>query len=142
MRRTDHKKWPRSNVFLQLHCPFDSVGHHWLYPAGVFMFLEIKLTRYNWDPKNFSKLLCSSSGLTAHIFNVRVAMILEKLYINFIMLCFLKKQYFHVLSISKTLPRCFYEIYAIPGHIKLHLKNKPLLVLSAAQKQNLRRFEA
>lgn len=49
-------------------------------------------------------------------------MILEKLHINFIMLCFLKKQYFHVLSTSKTLPRCFCEIYAIPSHIKLCLE--------------------
>lgn len=122
MRRTDGKKWPSSHVFPKLHSLFDRVGRPYLYPAGIFMFLEIKITRYNWDAKNFSKLLCSSSGLTFHIFNVRVGMILEKLYVNFIMLCFLKKQYFHVLSISKTFPRCFCEVYAIPGHIKLHLE--------------------
>lgn len=44
----------------------------------INLFLEIKITRYNWDEKNFSELLCSSSGLTAHISNVRVAMISEK----------------------------------------------------------------
>lgn len=114
----------QAHVFPKLHCPFDGVRHHYLYPAAIFMFLEIKITRYDCDAKNFSNFLCSSSGLMVHIFSVSVAMILEKLYINFIKLYFLKKQYFHVFSISKTLPRCFWEIYAIPGYIKFHLEKQ------------------